>query len=73
MSVIASYRNAKGNRVLTVHGKLNGDSETYYEAELFIKGVSQGMEAITKGQIKSRYPVFAGLDILVNVNERVSA
>ena len=73
MSVFASYQNKRGNRVLTVYGKLNGDSETYYEAELFIKGISQGLEAITKAQIKNRYPVFAGLDALVNVSKTVSA
>jgi hypothetical protein len=51
-------RNVKGNRVLAVYGRLNNNSKTHYEAELFIDGVSQGLEAITSGQVKSRYPVF---------------
>lgn len=70
MAVFASYQNKTGSRTLNVYGKLNGDSETYYEAELFIKGISQGLEAITKGQIMHRYPVFAGLGKLANQNKR---
>jgi uncharacterized protein YbjQ (UPF0145 family) len=70
MTLITTYQNIKGNRVLKVYGKLNGDSQTHYEAELFVKGISQGLEAITKGQIKSRYPIFveAELNALIAVN-----
>tara|TARA_B110000285_G_C15036863_1_gene569763 strand:- start:634 stop:849 length:216 start_codon:yes stop_codon:yes gene_type:complete len=65
-----TYQNTKGNRVLKVYGKLNGDSQTHYEAELFVKGISQGLEAITKGQIKSRYPIFvtAEVNALIAIN-----
>jgi hypothetical protein len=55
--MLTTQRNIKGNRVLQVHGKLNNNSATHYEAELFIDGISQGLEAITQGQIKNRYPV----------------
>mgnify|MGYP003649797113 FL=1 len=70
MELFASYRNKTGNRVLNVYGKLNGDSEKYYEAELFIKGISQGLEAITKGQVMHRYPVFTGIGSVPNQNKR---
>mgnify|MGYP003646472852 CR=1 FL=1 len=70
MALFATYRNEAGNRVLNVYGKLNGDSDKYYEAELFVKGISQGLEAITKGQIRHRYPVFRGLGKLANQNKR---
>lgn len=63
MTVITVHKNIKGNRVLKVYGKLNGNSQTHYEAELFVKGISQGLEAITKGQIKSRYPIFVELEL----------
>jgi hypothetical protein len=59
-------RNTKGNRVLEVHGELNNDSKTHYEAELFIDGVTQGLEAITAGQIKHRYPVMVSFTIAGN-------
>ena len=58
--MITTHRNIKGNKVLKVYGKLNGNSAKYYEAELFANGVSQGLEAITSGQVKSRYPIFVG-------------
>ena len=60
-------RNTKGNRVLEVHGELNNDSKTHYEAELFIDGVTQGLEAITAGQIRSRYPVMVSAEITKTV------
>jgi len=59
----ATYRNAKGNRTLKVYGRLNGDSITHYEAELFIEGISQGLEAITPAQVKMRYPVFVSAEL----------
>ena len=58
MSLITIHSNTKGNRVLKVYGKLNHNSQTHYEAELFVDGVSKGLEAITTGQVKTRYPVF---------------
>jgi len=39
------------------------NSATYFEAELFIDGVSQGLEAITAGQIRSRYPILISAEI----------
>jgi len=60
-------RNTKGNRVLAVYGRLNNDSKTHYEAELFIDGVTQGLEAITAGQIRSRYPVMVSAEITKTV------
>ena len=58
MSLVTIHSNTKGDRVLKVYGKLNQTSRTHYEAELFIEGVSQGLEAITTGQVKQRYPIF---------------
>ena len=52
---------------MQVHGKLNNDSATHYEAELFIDGVTQGLEAITAGQIRSRYPVMVSAEITKTV------
>ena len=51
------HKNKKGNRVLKVYDRLM-NSATYFEAELFIDGVTQGLEAITAGQIARRYPIF---------------
>lgn len=70
MQLFASYQNKAGNRVLNVYGKLNGDSDKYYEAELFVNGISHGLEAITKGQIGDRYPVFAGIGNATNQKKR---
>ena len=61
--MVATYSNTKGNRLLKVYGPLNGTSTTHYEAELFIDGVSQGLEAITSAQVKHRYPVFVGAEL----------
>jgi len=61
--MIATYSNTQGNRLLKVYGPLNGISTTHYEAELFIDGVSQGLEAITTAQVKHRYPVFVGAEL----------
>ena len=61
--MIATYSNTQGNRLLKVYGRLNGTSLTHYEAELFIDGVSQGLEAITSAQVKQRYPVFVGAEL----------
>jgi hypothetical protein len=61
--MITVQRNAKGNRVLKIYGQLNNNSKTHYEAELFIDGVSQGLEAITLGQTKHRYPVLVSATI----------
>jgi len=56
------HKNTKGNRVLKVYDRLM-NSLTYYEAELFIDGVTQGLEAITAGQIRSRYPILISAEI----------
>jgi len=56
------HKNTKGNRVLKVYDRLM-NSLTYYEAELFIDGVTQGFEAITAGQIRSRYPILISAEI----------
>ena len=65
--MITTQKNTKGNRVLVVYGKLNNDSATHYEAELFIDRISQGLEAITQGQIKYRYPVMVSAEITKTV------
>ena len=62
-----THSNVKGDRVLLVYGNLNNDYATHYEAELFIKGISQGLEAITQGQIRSRYPVLVSATIIKTV------
>jgi len=56
------HKNTKGNRILKVYDRLM-NSATYFEAELFIDGVSQGLEAITAGQIRSRYPILISAEI----------
>jgi len=56
------HKNIKGNRILKVYDRLM-NSATYFEAELFIDGVSQGLEAITAGQIRSRYPILISAEI----------
>jgi len=61
--MIATYSNTQGNRLLKVYGPLNGTSKTHYEAELFVDGVSQGLEAISPAQVKHRYPVFVGAEL----------
>jgi len=66
--MIATYTNNRGNRLLKVYGPLNGTSRTHYEAELFVDGVSQGLEAITTAQVKQRYPVFIGAELKKTVS-----
>lgn len=67
MTIITTHRNSKGNRVLKVYGKLNRNSQTHYEAELFVNGISQGLEAITTGQVKNRYPIFVSAELTKKV------
>ena len=61
--MIATYSNTQGNKLLKVYGPLNGTSKTHYEAELFVNGVSEGLEAITPAQVKHRYPIFVGAEL----------
>ena len=66
MSQETVHKNTKGNRVLRVYDRLM-NSATYYEAELFIDGVTQGLEAITAGQIRNHYPILVSAEITKTV------
>ena len=63
----ALYANNKGNKVIEVLGEHEhqeiypNQTVKYYDALLWINGVSDGLIYISAGQVKKNYPNFRGI------------